>query len=98
MELMAGVRTRTEEEELRSRLVTFPLIRLRGLSDFEEAASIYRACRAAGETPRQLADCLIAVPVIRAGAELLHADADFDVIARHTPLRIHPASAPGPAG
>jgi hypothetical protein len=31
---------------------------------------------------------LIEVPVIRAGAALLHNDADFAVIARHTSLKI----------
>jgi hypothetical protein len=29
---------------------------------------------------------------IRADAEVLHADADFTALARHTDLRIHPAS------
>lgn len=92
MELLAGARSRTEERELRERLVSFPLLRLDGLHGFEAAAAVYRACRVGGETPRQLADCLVAVPVIEAGAELLHADADFDLIARHSELRIHRAS------
>ena len=77
--------------DLRSRLLAFRLLALEGLGDFEEAAAIYRACRDAGETPRSLSDCLIAVPVIAAGASLLHNDADFDVIARHSPLKIHDA-------
>lgn len=95
MELLAGARSQTEQRELRERLVSLPLLRLEGLDAYEAAAALYRACRSAGETPRQLADCLVAVPVIEAGADLLHADADFDLIARHTELRIHPASAPG---
>jgi predicted nucleic acid-binding protein len=33
----------------------------------------------------------IAAVAIRSGASLLHADVDFDVIARHTPLRLEPA-------
>jgi hypothetical protein len=37
---------------------------------------------------RGLADCLIAVPAINAGAPILHADRDFDAIARHTPLQV----------
>lgn len=88
MELLAGARSGTAVRDLRSRLLGFKVLPLEGLADFEEAGVIYRACRDAGETIRSLSDCLIAVPVIRAGASLLHNDADFAAIARHTPLRI----------
>jgi len=91
MELLAGARAGAAVRELRSRLLTFPLLPLEGLADFEEAALIYRACREAGETLRGLSDCLIAVPVLRAGASLLHNDADFETIARHTALKAHAA-------
>lgn len=90
MEVLAGARSETHLADLRSRLVAFPMVRLEGLADFEEAAIIYRACRAAGATLPGLSDCLIAVPVIRAGATLLHNDADFNVIAKHAPLKIEP--------
>lgn len=90
-ELLSGSRAGLATRELRSRLLSFRLLPLEGLADFEEAAAIYRTCRDAGETPRSLSDCLIAVPVITAGASLLHNDADFDVIARHSPLKIHDA-------
>jgi predicted nucleic acid-binding protein len=88
MELLAGARSGTSVRELRSRLLGFKVLPLEGLADFEEAGVIYRACRDAGETLRSLSDCLIAVPVIRAGASLLHNDADFVAIARHSSLRI----------
>ena len=88
MELLAGARSGTGVRELRSRLLGFQVLPLEGLADFEEAGVIYRACRDAGETLRSLTDCLIAVPVIRAGASLLHNDADFAAIARHAPLQI----------
>ncbi len=90
MELLAGSRPGRELRELRSRLLAFPILPLEGLADYEEAAVIYRTCRAAGETVRSLRDCLIAVPTMRAGAALLHADADFDAISRHTGLKLHP--------
>lgn len=89
MELLAGARSGPAVRELRARLLSFRLLPLEGLADFEEAALIYRACRDAGETLSSLSDCLIAVPVIRAGASLLHSDGDFDVIARHSALKIH---------
>ena len=88
MELLAGARSGSPARELRTRLLGFKILPLEGLSDFEEAGLIYRSCRDAGETLRSLSDCLIAVPVIRAGASLLHNDADFTVIARHSSLRI----------
>ena len=45
-----------------------------------------------GDTVRQLTDCLIAVATIKAGATVLHADRDFDAIARHSELQIEPTA------
>lgn len=90
MEVLTGARSERDARSMRSVLGAYPLLRLRQLDDFEEAASLYRTCRAAGETIRSLSDCLIAVQAIRAGASVLHRDRDFDVIARHTELRIEP--------
>lgn len=92
LEILAGARSVKEARELRVRLLSYPILPLRGLADFEEAADIYRSCRLGGETPRSLLDCLIAVPAIREDADLLHADADFEVIARHTNLRLYSAT------
>lgn len=58
--------------------------------DVEAAAAIFRTCRQAGETPRAVTDCLIAAIAVRIDLAVLHRDADFDVIARHTPLRTVP--------
>ena len=90
MEVLAGARSSQEAEDLGEQLLAFSLLPLQGLSDFEEGARIYRTCREAGETVRSQVDCLIAVPAIRGGVAILHADRDFDVIARHTDLSIHP--------
>ena len=57
-------------------------------ADAAAAAFIYRTCRRAGETPRNLADCLIAAIALRNSATVLNRDRDFDVIARHTNLRV----------
>jgi predicted nucleic acid-binding protein len=91
-EVLAGVPPRAVQP-MRDRLVAFRVLHLRGLADFEAAADLYRVCRDAGESVRQLTDCLVAVPVIEAGARLLHADRDFDKLARHTPLQIEPLAA-----
>ena len=89
-ELLAGARSDREHDELRDRVLAFPVLPLNGLAGYEEAADLYRACTAAGETPRSLADCLIAVPAIEADATVLAADRDFEILARHTRLRLEP--------
>jgi predicted nucleic acid-binding protein len=88
MELLAGARDTRDRDRLRRLLYGFTLLAVQGPGDYERAAELYRACRAGGETPRKLTDCLIAAVAIRNDAELLHADADFLAIARHTPLRL----------
>lgn len=90
-ELLAGA---SDEllPRLRAQLLGLRVLRLRGLRDYETAAALSRACRLGGESVRKLSDCLIAVPTIRAGATLLHADRDFEKLARHTPLRLEPVA------
>jgi hypothetical protein len=58
--------------------------------------ALFRERRRGGETVRRLIACLIAAVAIRSGAAVLHADADFDVLARHTKLQLDEA-ADGPA-
>ena len=88
MEVLAGVRSTREEEAVRGQLVGFALLSVGGVDAYEQAAEIYRLCRAAGDSVRRVLDCLVAVPAIRAGVPILHVDRDFDVIARHTPLEV----------
>jgi predicted nucleic acid-binding protein len=96
MEVLAGARDDAHLEQLRRLLFGCELLPLSGLSDYEDAAALYRQIRRAGKTVRSLTDCLIAVVAIRAGAELVHADRDFDTIARHAPLRITVGQRPAP--
>jgi len=96
MELLAGAR---DEDHLR---------RLRGLTarttvlattsaDYELAALLYLRCRRSGETVRKLIDCLIAAVAIRHDVAVLHHDRDFEVLARHTELRVEaPEGGSGP--
>ena len=93
-ELLAGARTEAHHESLREQVLAFPVLSLGGLDGFEAAAEVFRACRRDGRTPRGIADCLVAAPAIAAGAPLLHADADFDRMARCTALEVHPLDRP----
>ena len=88
MELLAGETSPEGVTQLRRLLGRFDLLPVEGLADYEAAAELSRRCRAGGETVRSLTDCLIAAVAVRSGATLLHRDQDFEVIARHTPLRV----------
>jgi predicted nucleic acid-binding protein len=94
MELLAGARNDRDRGRLRQRLLALPLLRLRGMPDFESAADLYRLCRRRGETVRKLIDCLIAAVAIRERASVLHDDRDFEILARHTRLRTEPSVRP----
>jgi predicted nucleic acid-binding protein len=87
MEVLAGARDEIHLAQLDSILKSLDHLPVRS-ADFEDAASLYRSCRRGGETVRNLADCLIAAVAIRNDVPVLHNDADFDVLARHTPLQI----------
>lgn len=88
MEILAGARDGTDRERLRRLLHGLEFLAVDGPADYEQAAELYRLCRAGGETPRKLTDCLIAAVAIRNDAELLCEDSDFFAIARFAPLRL----------
>lgn len=89
MEILAGARSEQHLTQLRGLLARTTVLSTTP-SDYEAAASMYRSCRARGETVRKLIDCLIAAVAVRGGVALLHADADFSVLARHTELQEFP--------
>jgi len=93
MEVLMGARSTQHLRGLRRQLLSFPILPLRGIASYETAAALYRTCRRAGETIRKITDCLVAVPTIEAGATLIQADRDFEILARHTPLRLEPLAA-----
>ncbi len=87
MEVLAGARNEKHLHDLRrllARATVFPT----DPTHYDDAATLYRICRQGGGTVRKLIDCLIGAVAIRAGAPVLHNDSDFDVLARHTELRI----------
>jgi len=88
MEVLAGARDHAHLDRLRRVVLgRCQMLTGHGLADYEEAAAIFRRCRAEGSTVRRLNDCLIAAVAIRAGVPLLHADQDFEQIARRCPLQ-----------
>lgn len=91
MEILAGARNERHLIQLRGLLARATMLPTTP-ADYDAAASMYRSCRTRGETVRRLIDCLIGAVAVRADAEILHADADFEALARHTDLRVHPDS------
>ena len=87
MEVLSGARDEPHLSDLRRLLARASLLPTRA-TDYEQAAALFRACRCGGETVRKLIDCLIAATAIRAGVAVLHADSDFDTLARHSQLQI----------
>jgi hypothetical protein len=88
MEVLAGARSESHLLGLRRLLARAVSIDVQP-ADYETAAALYRQCNRRGETVRKLIDCLIAAIAIRTGVPLLHSDADFTVLERHTQLRIY---------
>ncbi len=87
MEVLSGARNEQHLLDLKRLLARGAVLHSRPI-DYDQAAILYRQCRANGETVRKLIDCLIAAIAIRNDVVLLHQDADFEVLARHTALRI----------
>ena len=88
MELLVGAAAADGERRLRALLARHPHLATRDPDDFERAAALQRACRVQGATVRTMVDCLIAAVALRVDAAVLAHDRDFEVLARHTALRL----------
>jgi len=88
LEVVGGGRSATMTRALSRLLARAHYVPQRSHEDVLNAIDIYHRCRVAGETVRSLNDCLIAAIAIRNDIPVLHADRDFDVMARHTPLQV----------
>ena len=88
MEVLAGGRDEAHLRLLR-RILARPVLLPTYRTDYDAAAALYRRCRRQGTTIRSMLDCLIAAVAIRNGVPVLHSDADFDALARHTELEVY---------
>lgn len=87
MEVLAGARDERVLSQLETLVDGLTMLSVDPGLDFRAAATLYRTCRTRGQTVRRLVDCLIAAVALRHDVVLLHNDADFDVLAVHTPLQ-----------
>lgn len=90
MEVLAGARDTTREQQLRRLLARFPLLPFDAATHFDGAVKIYRTCRSRGVTPRGLIDCMIAAVAQAEGAAVLAHDVDLSRIATVMDLALDP--------
>ncbi|MFM8868372.1 MAG: PIN domain nuclease [Ilumatobacteraceae bacterium] len=88
MELLAGARDESHLRQLRGLIARTTVLPVQ-TTDYETAALLYRRCRSNGDTVRRLVDCVIGAVALRNDLPVLHHDADFDTLARHTDVRVH---------
>jgi len=87
-EVLQGIRDDKQYKKTQSEfesLLYLPLEKER----YVEAAGLYRKCRKYGETVRSPVDCVIAACAISSSVPLLQRDRDFEIIARHSALRLY---------
>jgi predicted nucleic acid-binding protein len=89
-EVLQGIRDETQVRLVDERLSAFDVLRLESLDDFRRAAYLHREARQHGLTIRRTIDCLIASVCIRESLPIMHNDVDFDRLAVHSALQIHP--------
>jgi predicted nucleic acid-binding protein len=82
MEVLAGARKDARQDDLRRLLLRFGFVSFDAVSDVDAAARIYRRCRQAGVTPREMVDCMIAAVAYRHGVALLSWDIDLNRVAQ----------------
>jgi hypothetical protein len=88
-EILQGIRNEREYAEVKSSLLTFPILSLTGLNSYIAAADLYRKCRKKGATVRNTVDLLVAQISIEHKTTLLHNDRDFDTIAKICGLKLY---------
>jgi predicted nucleic acid-binding protein len=94
-EVLQGFREEFAFRRVRGSMLALPIVESpMPIELYQEAAQIYRSARRGGFTIRSGVDCLIAAAAIRHNLPLLHADRDFEAIAKVTPLRLHQQSQP----
>ena len=81
-EILLGLRTKAEAKRIATLLNAFDQTPEFALSDYTEAARIYRVCRSRGITVRSTIDCLLAQTCLRWQLPLLSKDRGFLAIAK----------------
>lgn len=86
-EILSGIRSQTQFKSLRERLRPFPDLQTTA-EDFERAAELFNLCRSRGIQGANT-DFLTCATAERHDIPILTADADFQLYARHIPIKLH---------
>lgn len=86
-EILLGLKTDKEAAQISGLLDAFASTPECDYHDYQEAAGIYRFCRAQGITIRSTIDCLLAQLCLRHEYDLLTKDRNFYAIAKCVPLQ-----------
>lgn len=87
-EILLGLKSDREADRIADLLTAFELVAEPTVTDYQNAAQLYRMGRSHGFTIRSTIDCVIAQLAIRDHRPLLTKDRDFKPIAAHTPLEL----------
>lgn len=85
-EVMQGVRSPRQLEEISSLFLSLPHYEMVGFLMAERAARNYRMLRSRGVTVRKTVDVLIGTFCAENGLQIIHYDRDFDLMAKHIGL------------
>lgn len=89
-EILQGIRDDSKYERIKETLSYFTILQLPHVPAAIAAAQLYRSLRKKGATIRKSNDCLIAHYALEFKLTLVHTDTDFDLIAKHSRLKVYP--------
>lgn len=87
-EVMQGIRSPRERNEVSSLLLSLPRFTMVGFAVAEKAARNYRLMHERGLTVRKTIDVIIGTFCVENDFSLIHHDRDFNVMAPHIGLRV----------
>lgn len=87
-EVLQGISDQKRFDVTRRLLLAQQVLLLDAVEIAIESANLYRSLRQKGVTIRKANDCLIAAYAIHFKVEICHQDADFDLIAQNSSLKI----------
>jgi predicted nucleic acid-binding protein len=87
-EILQGIREDKQYLHIKDILSYFTVLQVSPVQAAIGSAELYRSLRKKGLTIRKSNDCLIAFCAIEFSTTLVHADNDFDVISKHSRLKI----------
>ena len=86
-EVLQGISDNKQFKEIKDNFKSFIRLKIPSYSVALETAKLYRHLRKKGVTVKS-SDCVISVFAIHFGIPIVHNDRDFDLIAKHSNLKI----------